>query len=239
MKKNCPPVSRKINPITSLIFLLCLLLAGGILANPNPTIAQVMEGQNYQLRLQDVYEKQPTPTAEPAVVTTAPLPTPPPIRSFGQSDIVVSDNAIDFGPLSPTDPVIRQLSFTIKGQSLLFSLYQHLDHDLLNDPGDAIPATSCDNGSCTLHQASLWNSTLTYGIGVRCDNLQDTVCPEDFIEKNTFRPLGGTTDQSSIIASGTVRDKATINLTYKLVTSGTQPPGNYAATASYILIPGI
>jgi hypothetical protein len=115
-----------------------------------------------------------------------------------------------------------------------------MDHELLNDPGQSIPGTSCDNGSCTEKQASLWNSSLTYGFGMRCDNIIGTFCQDDFIEKNAFRPLGQSLTNTMVpIASGIVEDKAYFSLSYKLIVSGTQPKGSYAATASYLLIPGI
>ena len=240
MIKPCPLYCSKKNPIITvlqvLIFSTFLLALSGKLHGGN---AQIMEDGNYQIRLQDVYGNPPTPTAKPINITSTPIPTPLPIRSFGQSEIAASESFVDFGSLAPTNPVLRQLSFSIKGGYLPFFLYQHMDHDLLNNTGDAIPPTSCDNGSCSKDLASLWISTLTYGLGFRCDNLQGSICPDDFIEKNAFRPLGGGLDRDGIVASGTIDGRTDINLTFKLIIPGTQPSGNYQAQAFFILIPGI
>lgn len=239
-KKHCSYL-KKIKPIIffqSLAFLIVLLL---LLTLPNPKAsAQVMEGGEYKLRLEEVLdtESTPTPIRKIALPTITTAPTPPPIQSFGQSEILVSDDFVQFGPLSPTNPVIRQLRFSIRGQTLPFSLFQQMDHNLLNDPGQSIPPTSCDNGSCTETQASLWSSTLTYGLGVRCENIKGTACPDDFLEKNTFRPLGIlSSGAASIIASGITGEQTELSLLYKLVVPGTQEKGNYQARASYILVP--
>lgn len=243
MIKNRPRSYWKINPITSTLTIGAVLLFTLIpLSIAKPSFAQVMEGEEYKLRLIQVSDDDPTPTLAQVKTdpTLTPSPTPPLIQSYGQSEILVSDDFVQFGPLSPTNPVIRQLRFSISDGQFPFSLFQQMDHDLFNDPGQSIPATSCDNGSCSDKQASLWISTLTYGLGVRCENLIGTVCPDDFIEKNTFRPLGVPTSYTgSKIASGASREKVEFSLTYKLVVPGTQAPGSYQATVSYILIPAI
>ncbi len=223
--------------ITSLMVFLPIFFT-----DAKPVFAQLIEGNNIKLHLQEIYETEPTPTLSPSslVRLVSPSPTPALIQSYGQSELSISDDFVDFGPLSPTDPVMRQLTFTVTGQNMPFLLYQQMDHDLQSDHGESIPKTSCDNGSCSDHQASLWNSTLTYGLGIRCDNLRGTVCPYDFIEKNTFRPLGQRLEQTDyVLSSGFISDQAVINMTYKLIIPGTQQPGNYSARASYILIPGI
>jgi hypothetical protein len=199
-----------------------------------------MENDNYQLHLNQVYDTEPTPTT-PAIihVDASPSPTPPPaVSTFGESTVGISDSLIDFGPLSPTDPILREATLSIKGDYFPFFLYQTMPGALTNIQGDEIPKTSCDNGSCSLNQASLWNNTLTYGLGVRCDNIAGTVCPDDFITKNTFRSLGSN-EQSSIMASGNITGQASLTLSYKLVVSGTQAQGRYKGSIDYILVPGI
>lgn len=240
MRKNFIAFSLLRNPITNTLHFLFTVIFVAILLLPvQKVFGQTMEGGNYKLHLQEVLDTDPTSTP-PLQNNIIPSPTPPPIESSGQSSVLLSDDFINFGPLSPTNPVIRQISFVIKAQNVPFSLYQQMDHDLLNDPGEHIPPTTCDNGSCSDKQASLWNSTLTYGLGVRCDNVKETTCPDDFIEKDTFRPLGQSVNNAaSTIASGTIKEQVSLRLTYKLVVSGTQSPGNYAGTATYILVPGI
>ncbi|MBI2442612.1 MAG: hypothetical protein HYV40_01735 [Candidatus Levybacteria bacterium] len=229
------------SPITSAITLAGIVATCLFFIYPQNASAQVMEGDQYKLHLEEIVEDEPTstPTPLPTAEPLAPSPTPPPLRSYGETEIILSNDFVDFGPLSPTNPVLRQVSFTIRGKYLTWSLYQQMDEDLLSDPGDSIPPTTCDNGSCSENQASVWNSTLSFGLGVRCDNLRGTSCPDDFIPKNTFRSLGQREDTSSIIAQGSSDEINTFNLSYKLVVPGTQAKGVYAGIASYILIPSI
>lgn len=238
MNKNYTKFYQGMNPITTLLSIGGALLI--FLSIAKPSVAQVMEGGQYKLRLEQVSDNDPTPTIAKTIPISSPSPSLPPVQSFGQSEITASDDFLQFGPQSPTNPVIRELRFSITSLNLPFFLYQQMDHDLLNDPGQSIPPTSCDNGSCSDKQASIWNSTLTYGLGVRCENQRGTACPDDFVEKNTFRPLGLTQAKTaSIIASGGSDEINEFSLTYKLVVPGTQAPGSYQATVSYILIPSI
>lgn len=237
MKKACPAPDLLSNPIAFILAVILLAMLPLILPQAK-AYAETMEGQNYQLNLRQIFEEEPTSTPQPTQTTpaTTPSPTPPPIVSYGESEIHFSDDFLDFGPLSPTTPVIRKLTVMVKGEYFPFTLYQQLDHNLLNDPGQMIPQTSCDNGSCSETQASIWDSTLTFGLGIRCDNITGLYCPDDYIEKNTYRPLG---TNSQIIASGSVNGQANFTLTYKLIVPGTQPQGRYEANPTYILVPGI
>ncbi|MEN9407374.1 MAG: hypothetical protein RLZZ455_590 [Candidatus Parcubacteria bacterium] len=243
MKKSIRHHTLPKSPITTSSFLTVLLFIYLLLLLPvKKTFAEVMEDGRYKLQLEEVSDSDPTPTVsnQKSITPQAPSPTPPPVRAYGQSEIIVSDDFVQFGSLSPTNPVLRQLRFSLFSPYAPFSLYQQMNHELQNDPGNTIPATSCDNGSCTITQASLWKSTLTYGLGVRCENNEGTVCPDDFIEQNTFRPLGITaSNKASIIASGATVDKNTFVLSYKLVVPGTQAPGNYQASLTYIFVPGL
>lgn len=231
------------SPITTGTFLTILLFIYILLLlSPQKALAEVMEDGRYKLQLEEVSDSDPTPTVskKESFTLPSPTPTPPPVRAYGQSEIVVSDDFVQFGSLSPTNPVLRQLKFSLFSPYAPFALYQQMNHELQNDPGNTIPATSCDNGSCTTTQASLWKNTLTYGLGVRCENTVGTICPDDFIEHNTFRPLGVTaSNTASVIATGATADRNTFVLSYKLIVPGTQAPGNYQASLIYILVPSL
>ncbi len=234
MKQYCQKLSSMLSLIIYGVLASLLLLTFSQKAS-----ADTMQGEGYQLNLKQVQEADPTSTPAPThaiTPTTSPIPTPPPISSYGESELHFSDDFVQFGPLSPTTPVVRRVTIMVKGEAFPFSLYQQLNHNLMNDPGDEIPATSCDNGSCSGTQAAPWESTLTFGLGVRCDNITGQFCPDDFVDTNVFRPLAS---QPQVVASGTLNGEAQISLTYKLIVPGTQPQGAYEASPTYILVPGI
>lgn len=227
--------TRPINIVSLLTIILMLALFS--VSSVSQTNAQNMTGSDYKVRLKPLYPNDPTPTD---YLTPTPQPSPKPlINSYGISHIVASENFLQFGPLSATVPVSRVIRVGLQGLGG-FSFLHQPDYLLRSVSGDTIPATSCDNGSCTKSQASLWNSTLTYGLGVRCENRKGQLCEKDFLEKGAFRPveIADSLGDSAILAAGNIPNtEALFDLVYKINLPGSQPPGYYTSTITYILLP--
>lgn len=108
-------------------------------------------------------------------------PTPTPFKPIIQIGFIDSQNAkpleislstdlIDYGPLSPTNPIKRQLSISVDpGSSHGFSLYSFEDHPLRLDE-NIIPDTTCDTGSCNEKKKGPWTNPFTFGLGYSFDD---------------------------------------------------------------------
>ena len=92
-------------------------------------------------------------------------------RSSTAFSFSVSNTLIDFGVLSPTNPVTRTTSLTISNSSApSYQVTASENHQLqVAKTGAIIPDTTCDKGGCSQTQAAAWSNTLTYGFGYRCD----------------------------------------------------------------------
>ncbi len=150
-----------------------------------------------------------------------------------------SNPVIDFGPLSGINPITRTATFSITSLFPSEVMAQE-DHELVNQNGDKIPDTTCDNGTCSEDSGSTWTSALTYGFGFRCDNLMGNLCASLFQTANTFSQFANQekAEQEEILAKtngSRIMQKGQI--TYELNISGTQPKGIYENTISYIAMP--
>lgn len=103
-------------------------------------------------------------------ITPTAIPTPskeePPQTPF---TFTVSPTLVDFGPLSPTNPIVRSVTFSISSAELGYSLFAIEDHEP-KFQDKIIPDTACDNGICTNKLSAIWNSVLTYGFGYALNN---------------------------------------------------------------------
>ena len=154
--------------------------------------------------------------------------------------IGISQNLIDFGILSSTNPVIRTSTIMLAtpltgGQILSFE-----DHPLMTVTRDSIQNTTCDNGACSADTAALWNNTLTYGFGYRCDSNRQYVCDSQFTSANYYKQFP-TDDLNElpevIIANKSGKEKSSASVTYKVTISGTQKTGGYYNNITYLAIP--
>ncbi|MBI2621014.1 MAG: hypothetical protein HYW63_00005 [Candidatus Levybacteria bacterium] len=89
----------------------------------------------------------------------------------GPFSFSISNTLIDFGVLSPTNPVTRRSTLTISNSSApSYQVTASENHQLqVVRSGAIIPDTTCDRGNCSESQAGQWSNTLTYGFGYRCD----------------------------------------------------------------------
>jgi len=154
----------------------------------------------------------------------------------------ISSLVIDFGGLTPGEPVTRTNEITVSnGSAHGYQVTAFEDHELRVFPNEAnIPDTSCDNGSCTQTTSALWSNPLTYGFGYRCDNLSDTDCASGFETENYYKQFAnkeiGEAPQSVMSGNSAGEDKK-IQITYKINVSATQPPGSYENIITYIATP--
>ena len=145
-----------------------------------------------------------------------------------------SQYIIDYGPLTPTNPITRTAIISIRsGPHYGYSLFTYENHPL-QYAKNLIPDTSCDNGLCSDDIPAPWTSTLTYGLGYRCDDQKGTGCQTQFQDETEFlqipkknieimKNIYGGFDQSEI--------------TFKLNISGTQTMGIYNNQITYIALP--
>ena len=170
-------------------------------------------------------------------------PIVPKIVSALPFSISLSSDLVDFGSLSPTNPIIRTVDLNVYSLSLYgYSVILFEDHPLKMNPpagGANIPDTTCDNGECNEENASLWTNTLTYGIGYRCDNVVGFDCDLSFHNSNFYKSFADNSNSKSpqFVMTGIGSKNKSARLSYKVNISGTQQQGNYLNTITYIAIP--
>lgn len=162
---------------------------------------------------------------------------------FTAYSFTLSQTMVDFGILSATNPVIRDLQLTVDNPPPHgYQVLAAEDHVLLSNTGNyPIPDTSCDNGSCSDSVAAPWSSTLTYGFGYRCEDKAGSACDPSFANQDYYKefPDLSKKEAAGVIMQGKEASKtATSQITYKVNISGTQQPGKYSNHISYIAAPG-
>ena len=164
----------------------------------------------------------------------------------------VSNTLIDFGILSPTNPVTRTTTLTISNSSApSYQVSASENHQLqVAKTGATISDTTCDKGSCTQARSADWSNTLTYGFGYRCEAVsiiskaaKSSSCIENdssFSDSNFFKQFADVSKKEAaqiVVKGGKGRgQKATI--IYKVNISSSQATGNYANSVTYIATPG-
>ncbi len=154
--------------------------------------------------------------------------------------ITLSTDSINFGELTPTNPIIRTVNLKINNAPLFgYSVIASQDHALKSDPpagGEIIPNTTCDNGLCNENIASEWTNTLAYGFGYRCDNLIGVDCDMSFLKPNAYKQFPQAPKTQNIM-SGTGKDSKEARISYKINISGSQKQGVYSNIINYIAVP--
>lgn len=164
--------------------------------------------------------------------------------------ILLSSNIVNFGILSPTDPVIRTVDLDIyslktHGYSVIvfenkpLTIIPPAESDSAPTNSAFIPNTTCDNGECSAENSSEWTNALTYGFGYRCDNVIGVDCDSSFVTANFYKhfPDIANNDDPQPIMSGIGSDNKEIRVSYKINTSGTQTQGIYSNVTTYIAVP--
>lgn len=152
----------------------------------------------------------------------------------------ISETLIDFGILSATNPVTRTTTLSVSNESGGYNVLGYENHPLLAPSGARINDTTCDNGACTDITASLWTNTLTYGFGYRCDNINGADCEEGFITDENYKQFADASKKETpqpVMAGRVPGQKRQGKITYRVNISGTQQPGTYINTITYIATP--
>ncbi len=152
----------------------------------------------------------------------------------------ISQTLIDFGTITPTNPVTRTNSLTISNRSANgYTVTASQNNPLKTSSGATIPDTTCDNGACTQTTASAWTGTLTYGFGYRCDNQTGTDCATGFAGSTFYKQFADSSnsESSQSVMSGASTGTKKSQITYKINISGTQAAGTYSNVITYIATP--
>lgn len=156
----------------------------------------------------------------------------------------ISNQIIDYGILTPTNPIIRENLLKIFNTSSgYFSVYTYQNHPLTHSSSSAIfiPDTSCDNGACTHFISSTWENTLTYGFGYSCENMKTASCMPDFPNTNYFKQFPNLTDKEEpqpVIRGSKNANEIVAGIIHKVNVSTSQPQQKYSNKINYLLVPG-
>lgn len=153
--------------------------------------------------------------------------------------ISLSSSLVDFGSLSPTNPVIRTVDLGINSEATYgYSVMVFENKPLKNDKA-FIPDTTCDNGRCDAENADEWINVLTYGFGYRCDNIIGADCDSSFANPNFYKhfPDIASNDDPQPIMAGIGSNNKEVRISYKVNISGTQAQGTYNNVITYIAVP--
>ncbi|HWY78893.1 MAG TPA: hypothetical protein VNW29_00890 [Candidatus Sulfotelmatobacter sp.] len=154
--------------------------------------------------------------------------------------INLPQNIIDYGILSSTNPVIRSSQISFLNPQLGAEILTVENHPLFSVTNDVIQNTNCDNGACTSITASLWKNTLTYGFGYRCDSANSMFCDQQFSFSNYYKQYPDNSrnqDYQMLLINKSGSTLSKVNITYKVNISGTQKPGGYYNSITYLAIP--
>lgn len=157
--------------------------------------------------------------------------------------VSLSSAAIDFGALSPTNPIVRTVDLSIYSLSTFgYSVIASQNHPLqMNSPtgGANIPDTACDNGECSHEKAGVWINTLTYGFGYRCDNIIGADCDSSFSKPNFYKHFADISNAQSpqSVMAGIGSKNKDVRISYKVNISGNQEAGIYTNIITFIAVP--
>ncbi len=157
---------------------------------------------------------------------------------------LISPVFIDFGLLSPTNPISRTSNLTVTSNKVPGYTVSVIENRPLTvrKTQAVIPDTTCDDGACSPDIPSLWQNTLTYGFGYRCDNQNGNSCDIQFASTDYYKPFPSTNNNNTpqIVMYNTKSmngDTNTSQITYKLNISGTQTQGLYENIVTFIAAP--
>lgn len=153
--------------------------------------------------------------------------------------VSLSSDVVDFGTLSPTNPIIRTVNLSVYSLSLYgYSIIASEDHALKSDKS-VIPDTTCDNGACNQEDAAEWTNALTYGFGYRCDNVTGADCDSSFSKLNFYKRFADISNMQSeqSVMAGIGSKNKDVRMSYKVNISGSQAQGIYTNVITFIAIP--
>lgn len=223
------------------LILIAIIIFSLIFLSTTPiTSAKEMQGENTVIKINNKDTPIiPTPTPDPKTK----LQNLPKLSGNTASFQFSLDTLlIDFGQLSPTDPILRRSTLNIiNNNASSYSIFAEENHSLLGNNRVSIPDTGCDNGACTGQTASLWQNTLSYGFGYRCDNKLSNDCSSDFKDQNYFKRFANVENKQqpqTVLSGAKSRQLKQADLTYKVNIAGTQAVDDYSNTITFIMVGG-
>lgn len=229
------------------VYLLTCLPAGKVgllLPKANATSSS---NSNYDLEIQDIDtapEKKPVlpknTNENSDTINAESQEQTPGIQSISQTgpiQFVLSTDTVDFGALSPGNPVIRSMVLSTISSSTDYQIIGSVDNPLKGP--ELIPDTTCDDGTCTEESAAVWKNDLTYGFGYSCLSLSSMLCMsaqgDDFFMQ--FADISKNEKEQSIIEGWKNPKEQQAQISLKLNVSGTQKTGYYSNTLTLIAAP--
>ncbi len=234
----------KIENLKFKILFICLLAYWIIGLFPSATFAATSADDNWSIDIKDIKINStlPTPMVKPDDNSNEKALKENPDLYTSSFSFGISNSLIDFGILSPTNPIYRTTNISLSGSLKNFIVLAYEDDPLTAaDSKIFIPDTTCDNGSCSDVLPGPWENTLTFGFGYRCNNVTGNACSPDMSTDNFYKNFSDSSKNKlpSIIMSNEVNPQTPESqITYKLNISKTQPPGSYTNTITYIAVPG-
>ncbi len=152
----------------------------------------------------------------------------------------VSNTIVNYGPLTPTNPVSRTTDLIIsKGSSKGYSVFAFANRQLSDINNNSIPDTTCDNGTCSETSAAVWSGNLSFGFGYRCENADGSGCTEDFSKTGYFKQFANDSKSEAYQAIINGFDSRKAKIEYKINISNNQDKSNYSNSITFIAIPNL
>ena len=266
MKITCPPVpcfGRQENLKLKIILTACFLLIAPLVLSTfnfqlSTSFAQTMENGLYRIQMGNLNAISGEVSGSEYNLNISSGQTTPGLFE-GENYIVksgfqyvprtspftfsISNTNIDFGLLTPTNPVTRTTTIRVTSTNPAgYSVTAAEDHELMDaGTGATIPDTTCDDGRCTDTLASAWTGTLTYGFGYRCETRIGTCVENDssFIPKDYFKSFSNSSkDESAVtIMSGGSGNGLEATILYKVNISSSQVAGTYSNAVTFLATP--
>lgn len=249
---------KKLNPLSRLIFSLLILNTCFLMLGAKLATAETMKNSLYQIQWGNFNMAAGKPGNANYNVSYTAGQTGPGLYT-GTNFIVksgfqyiysiipfsfsITNISIDFGTLTPANPVYRQSILSVTNQSsggYVVTAYEN--HQLLfPEMGALIPDTTCDGGTCSEINARTWTSNLTYGFGYRCDIVTGTnYCSSDFSSSDTYKQFADNSKSESaqiVFSSHVSGVNQQAQVTYKVNISSMQTAGTYNNVITYIATP--
>src|SRR3989344_5222872 len=228
------------------IGLVLILIAVAFIILRNRTLAQGTSNDSYIMQDGEIEQKTLTsPGGSPAKASSKNSDKTTDIY-FGENyqdqpfSFSISNNLVDYGPLTPTNPVFRTTDLIVsKGSLRNYSVFAFANRQLSDANNNSIPDTTCDNGDCSETSSGAWNGNLSFGFGYRCENSDGSGCTEDFSGTDYFKQFSNDSKSESYQAVINSIDSKKAKIEYKVNISNNQPKSSYSNSITFIAVPDL
>jgi len=239
----------KIAPALILIIIAFIILR-------NRTIAQSASNSSYVLQGGEIEQKTFVNPGEPSAESFYKSPSKTANVYLGENYQVatefeniedkqpfafsISNTLVDYGSLTPTNPVFRTTDLIIsKGSSRGYSVFAFANRQLTDVSNNSIPDTTCDNGTCSETSSAQWSGNLSFGFGYRCENADSSGCTDDFSKADYFKQFANDSKSESYQAIINSFDSKKAKIEYKVNISNNQAESSYSNSIIFIAIPNL